>query len=231
MSEKDFDPRAAEYVLGTLRGAERDAFERELDGSPDLQQAVADWQARFSGLNDLIAPVAPPPRLWTGIRQRLGFERPRRAPRAGLWRGLALAAGAACLVLAALLVRLQIAAPPAPQPVVQSVVVRGDGQRPLWLVRLDWKTRTVSAEAVVSVPPGENQVHELWLLGGPDEAPLSLGLLPRSGRLSHAVGRLEQRRPSASGVAVSLEPAGGSPTGQPTGPVLYSAPLDSPGAI
>ena len=234
MTEEPDDPRAAEYVLGTLRGPERDAFERELEGSVHLRGTVAEWEKRLGGLNDLVAPVAPPPRTWQAVNARLGHARPPRGEGIGLWRGLAMFATAVSLVLAVVLVR-ELAVPPVEVPVeppgVQAVVVRGERQQPLWLVKVDWAAGSVSAEAVAAEPAGEGKDHELWLLGGSQEPPLSLGLLPAQGRLSRAVERLAERRPSATGVAVSLEPAGGSPTGQPTGPVLYSEPLGGPAAI
>jgi anti-sigma-K factor RskA len=53
--------------------------------------------------------------------------------------------------------------------------------------------------------------------------PRSLGLIPASGigrvRLPVPAGTALQNIPA---LAVSLEPAGGSPTGLPTGPVLYT---------
>src|SRR5687767_11202980 len=67
--------------------------------------------------------------------------------------------------------------------------------------------------------------YELWML--PEgRAPVSLGLLPGTGNAAlpldaEALAVLAQTMT----LAVSLEPAGGSPTGAPTGPVLFTAPL------
>jgi len=49
-------------------------------------------------------------------------------------------------------------------------------------------------------------------------APRSLGLISASGATVVKKGKLLE---GATGLAVSLEPASGSPTGAPTGPVLY----------
>ena len=57
--------------------------------------------------------------------------------------------------------------------------------------------------------------------------PRSLGLIPATG-----IARVPLRAPSDTALAnipalaVSLEPATGSPTGLPTGPVLYSGPIE-----
>jgi anti-sigma-K factor RskA len=68
----------------------------------------------------------------------------------------------------------------------------------------------------------EEQAYELWLLP-PGEAPLSVGLL--SDDASTELTLDEQLsllvRPGL-GMAVSLEPPGGSPTGAPTGPVVFT---------
>jgi anti-sigma-K factor RskA len=50
--------------------------------------------------------------------------------------------------------------------------------------------------------------------------PRPLGLIAK-GALSVDLGPLAARALASGVLAVSLEPAGGSPTGSPTGPVLY----------
>ena len=70
--------------------------------------------------------------------------------------------------------------------------------------------------ASVHTTPGHSP--ELWLLpkGG---APIALGVVgadaPIRLPMAHAVGDAGRRT-----LAVSIEPLGGSPTGQPTGPVV-----------
>jgi len=56
--------------------------------------------------------------------------------------------------------------------------------------------------------------------------PVSLGVLPLAGE-SHLALTPAQRAAfaGATKLAVTLEPAGGSPSGLPTGPVLHVAPL------
>ncbi|MDE2037235.1 MAG: anti-sigma factor, partial [Pseudomonas sp.] len=67
----------------------------------------------------------------------------------------------------------------------------------------------------------------LWAIpaGG---KPISLGLLPVSGNGRIQLSKEHQALLTAPlTLAVSLEPQGGSPTGQPTGPVLYQGQLAS----
>ena len=65
---------------------------------------------------------------------------------------------------------------------------------------------------------------ELWLLPAADRPPVSLGLMPSQGRRGFTFEDT-QIWPDAKGLAISVEPRGGSPTGSPTGPVVYLAPL------
>jgi anti-sigma-K factor RskA len=70
--------------------------------------------------------------------------------------------------------------------------------------------------------------YELWALpkGG---VPVSLGVLPSEGASSRILTAIQKRALAISNqVAVTIEPLGGSPTGQPTSDVIYVAPLRTP---
>jgi anti-sigma-K factor RskA len=62
---------------------------------------------------------------------------------------------------------------------------------------------------------------ELWALPPGAARPMPLGVLPAGGL---RVAMADVVQPSTK-LMVSLEPQGGSPSGQPTGPVLYSGAL------
>jgi anti-sigma-K factor RskA len=97
------------------------------------------------------------------------------------------------------------------------------GGKPLWLVKLGERTLRVTAVGAAKEQPGKS--YELWMLqeGG---SPVSLGLLPKQGTQAVTLSDAQfAALARSSALAVSLEPEGGSPTGLPTGPVLYSAPL------
>ena len=68
-------------------------------------------------------------------------------------------------------------------------------------------------DGVLAVPADRDL--ELWSLMRDDARPRSLGVLPMEGR------RMKATLAPGTRLLVSLEPKGGSPTGQPTGPVLY----------
>jgi anti-sigma-K factor RskA len=72
----------------------------------------------------------------------------------------------------------------------------------------------------VAVAPAKDL--ELWALSKGATVPVSLGVLPADGR---RIGARAQGRPDTQ-LLISLEPKGGSPTGLPTGPVVYGGKLD-----
>jgi anti-sigma-K factor RskA len=137
------------------------------------------------------------------------------------WRRTASVALAAALALA---IGLGLLLMPPPLPTHTAVFADARG-RPVWIVdaRLPEGVFAIRALPAAAPPPGKS--YELWMLpaGG---APVSLGLLPASGAVELVLGAEQAyRMQTAAGIAVSLEPAGGSPTGQPTGPVVYQAVL------
>ena len=223
------EPLAAEYVLGTLRGPARRRFERLLTDSAVARDAVWRWEARLGELALGLAPEPPPPAVWQGISGRLPVQQPASAGLGDrlwrsvlLWRAWGLLATAAALVLALLWWPAQA---PAPLPAAERVAVVADAdEQPLWVIRLDLATGRLLSRALNPQAAAVDRVFELWALPT-SGAPQSLGLLPAAGSetattLSPALVALLRTAPA---VAVSLEPVGGSPTGAPTGPVLYSA--------
>lgn len=60
-------------------------------------------------------------------------------------------------------------------------------------------------------------MHELWIIA-PNANPVSLGLLQ-----DRPLVVTYPEPPAGFVFAVSVEPEGGSPTGQPTGPVILTA--------
>ena len=73
--------------------------------------------------------------------------------------------------------------------------------------------------------PQEQKAMELWLIPS-GEKPHSLGLIDPSRPVTITVPKdLLAKVNSEAILAVSLEPPGGSPTGQPTGPVIANGKL------
>ena len=108
----DIDALAAEYVLGTLDGAERIQVSARRQREPALAAAIAAWELRLSPLNELVPAVAPPPSLRDDILARVAGSSPA-APATNVvqlqrhvahWRRLAIGASAIAASLAGLVV-------------------------------------------------------------------------------------------------------------------------------
>jgi anti-sigma-K factor RskA len=218
------DALAAEYVLGTLRGRARERFERLARADWTLGEAVRNWEERLLPLAEQLPPIAPPTRVWAAI-----LARTRGAPIArasilsslGLWRALAFASLATVVALAAVLLR---PVPEVPEGALV-VVLAGTDAKPALVASADRLGRTLSVKPVARVDVAADRALELWML--PDGGnPRSLGLISATGVVRVALpGPADQALRNIPALAVSLEPRGGSPTGLPTGPVLYSGPV------
>ncbi|MGJ3264583.1 MAG: anti-sigma factor [Salinarimonas sp.] len=246
-NEDDDDALAGEYVLGTLRGTDRAAFEARLAREPALADAVAAWQERLAPLTEAVAPVAPPADLFARIEARLdeagaasaptpaasspasspaeivSLDEVRRLRRAlAGWRIAAggLGALAAALVALALLFPGRFLPPPPEGERYVAVVDRG-GDLPALIVQVDVASGLVRVRAPAAEAPPDRAL-ELWLVADGGD-PRSLGLVRDAAdfRIEPAVARAS---PGAT-LAVSVEPPGGSPTGAPTGPVVYTGVL------
>ena len=214
---------AAEYVLGVLDAAERDRARRLLLSDREFAAFVRAWNARLSPLADSVAPVPPPPSLWTRIAATLDDapetpETPavipqQRQTRTWFWQGASMALGALAAGLATFMVLRPAVAPP-----VQAVLKAADAPVFIATVARDGAllVRAVTAPAV---PAGHDL--ELWVLPAGAQRPASLGVLPAAGK---QVPRGVVTAPGTQ-LLVSLEANGGSPTGQPTGPVLFAGRL------
>ena len=225
LSAQGRDLLAGEFVLGTLRGAARRRFAHWLVDDAELRRLVRAWQDRLQPLVEAIAPVQPPAWVWRVIERRV---QPR--VRKGLWDYLPLWRAIGLIsALAALSLALVIGLKPAPTPVPRQdylAVVSDQQSQPAWFIEADLGAQVLRVRSVrpQALPPGK--AFELWMLPSGGQPPQSLGLLSPTGELRLNLNPAKLAVLTRSqGLAVSLEPAGGSPTGAPTGPVLYQGPL------
>jgi anti-sigma-K factor RskA len=212
---REDDYAAAEYALGVMPSAERMRFAARLATSPELQAAVAAWEMRLSGLADAVEPVAPPPHVKAALLATL-FAPERKAGfwnNLWLWRGVSVASLAALAVMAGLYLRA-----PAPQGTVYVAELTSDTAKVRVIAYYEPQSGKLRLDRRAGgVQSGRSM--ELWLIDG-DQKPKSLGLMPaeETGAVS-VPASLREAMPRAV-LAVSDEPQGGSPTGQPTGPVV-----------
>jgi anti-sigma-K factor RskA len=228
MNSAPTDPRlvsqlAGEYVLGTLRGAARRRLERWRASSPLVEQHCGFWEERLLGLLQELRPVQPPAHVWQNIRRRLNLTTAAPRSRVVSW------AVAASIVLAVALGALFLWRSQVPPSASEVATIAAPSGALMWQVEVYGRVGEtgrlrVRAGRFASQPSGHD--YELWALpkGG---KPVSLGVLPyQDGTLGRALSAVQQQALATSAqLAVSLEPTGGSPTGQPTGAVVFVAAL------
>jgi anti-sigma-K factor RskA len=218
------DALAAEYALGTLQGRARRRFERSLKGDPGLRELVAQWQNRLAPLDALTEPAQPPARVWRAIRERVQSGSRRRGVWAslGFWRAAALGSTAAAVALAAV---LAVMTPTRHAPETMVVVMSGSDASPAMTVSwpMHQKGQPRLRIRVLGHPEmAAGTAWELWMLPGGDQKPVSLGLVGTEPSQEITIPqKFAPMIDGAWGLAMSVEPSGGSPTGLPTGPVLY----------
>ena len=221
--------RHAEYVLGVLHADARAAVEQEMRTDPQAARTVAIWQQRLAPLAGDLASVEPAPYVWARIRSELGFDRLARQPlptRTGWWDSLPLwrwiGIGASLVAAAAIVVMLTR---PAPAPVAASTnymvaSIEQDNGVAGWTATMDLRRHRMLVIPATPTSLASGRDAELWLIP-PGGKPISLGVIAhdKPTAVNLRPDLLKQLGPRAL-LAVSVEPTGGSPTGQPTGPVV-----------
>lgn len=228
LTEERKNALASEYVLGTLQGRARIRFQALLMQHRSLRHVTWQWESHLNILGTSLPAIAPRPELWQKIQQQLGFKEselptnvvrmpqvPVKPSSTRTWQWLTGAATAAALVLAIFVVQ-----PKAPIERLQTqiAVVQGEKAQALWSIELGKNELVVTATDNFKALP--DQDYELWMVATDGRPPVSLGLLPKQGKLTlPRKAILDQVKIAA--LAVSQEPLGGSPNGQPT-KVLYT---------
>lgn len=234
LDDEPEDLRYAEYVLGVLDADARAAVERELAADPRAAAEIARWQEFLLPLAEDIPESVPPDQVWIRIQERIGQAQPRQPAKdtrahqgwwnnLSLWRGFAFGAGivaAACIIALITLPRVRVTSPAAPTlAYMASTITQTDGQ-------VGWTATMDISHARMIVVPAKPQAlpagraPELWLIPA-GQKPIAVGMIgtraPTSIKLDKS---LVARLGPTAALAVSIEPPGGSPTGQPSGPVI-----------
>lgn len=209
------DALAVSYVLGAMQGKARLRFQGLLMQQPELRQTVWRWEQHFNPVVERLKPVSPDVKVWQRISWRLGWQ-VQATPQRSYWKELTVLAAAACFALVLLIPRQQSTL------TEQIAVVQNSQAEALWLVQ--WEQGVLKVQATAAVKALSDADYELWMLPADGAAPISLGLLPQQDQREWALPTTVAGVQIAA-LAVSLEPKGGSPTGQPTGPVLHTAQL------
>lgn len=171
------------------------------------------------------------------------------ARRVRRWRRLAAASGALAAVLAALVVVSQVdpglipvggfhvpllfARPVAPASPAVAVspgsrlvaVLQQEPSSPAFLLTIDPASRTLTVRTV-SATEQAGHSYELWLIAPHSKKPLSLGLVGGGEYTQRPLpAGFDVDTMRAATYIVSFEPAGGSKSGAPSGPILFTGKL------
>lgn len=225
------DALAAEYVLGVLPASERQEVARRIDADIMFARLVDEWEARLSPLGQFYAPVEAPSAVKQALDRRLFAAAEQPASRAGtswwnslgVWRGLAAASLVALALVASWNLRPPVEDAASPRLVASLENPETDVR---YLALYDEAHATISLTHVAGAAAADRD-FELWVIEG-DEPPASLGVLADADHFEvQAPEDLRAKFAAGAVLAVSLEPEGGSPTGQPTGPVVALGDLRS----
>jgi anti-sigma-K factor RskA len=224
MSEHSDDPSvlAGEYVLGLLDAAQMRLVEQRAREDRQLAAEIAFWEDRLAPLTRMVPPVAPPPVLWSRLALATGIGGGQRrstgsSPR--LWQAitaasLAIAAGFAFLAF--------LPRPPAPNPAAaQFIAAIAPANTPVPFLAQTRADGSIAITRLTTATPPAGRDFELWELPKGATKPVSLGVLPPGQQIVHP----PERPLAETQLMVSDEPVGGSPTGLPTGNVLFGGTL------
>jgi anti-sigma-K factor RskA len=244
---------AGEVVLGTSNRTERSIVEERLSGDPVYQAEVKAWERRLAPLGAVVAPARPSADLWSRIVAdtlalapdpaeaqpsesaaapviQIDSETAQAARnrilerRIARWRLATLGALAiAASVVGVAIIRPGLIPTIAPPGDRYIGVVNAAGEMPPLIVSVDVARGELSVRPL-ALPREAGKDLELWAI--PDGAPpVSLGLVGAGGPRPIPVKVQQAITPKGLTIAVSVEPSGGSPTGQPTGSVILTGKL------
>ncbi len=225
---------AAEYVLGTLQGRARARFELWLRSDPALRREVAHWQQRLEPLSGTLTEVEPSAGVWTAIeariqpKARVAETETRRSwlDSLAFWRWSSMITATLAVIMFGYVALTPVG--PAGTPDEAMVVVMADPKTEAPMMTVAWmpqqggnprlKVRVIGHQTMEP-----ETAWELWMLPGGNQPPRSLGLITtHENQTVEVPASLREALNAAAGMAMSIEPKGGSPTGKPSGPVLYS---------
>jgi anti-sigma-K factor RskA len=112
---------------------------------------------------------------------------------------------------------------PSARPAQFVAVFQKDEQSPAFLMSVDIDKRTVTVRQVAAERLADKS-YQLWIATQPGSAPQSLGVIEQQDAFTirATLAAYDPTVINNATFGISLEPLGGSPTGQPTGPVIHA---------
>lgn len=239
MTDRSLDLLIDEVALGLADAADVARLDQLAAADPAIAARLEQARLRLIALDDTADPMPLPADFWSRIEARLDAEdaaasppnapqtAPRTAPQssnvvdlatiratATRWRLTALAGIAATLALAVMLAFVALSRP---EPAVIAVLLNDAGEAIALVEGLADNTTRITLLERQSV--ATDQVMQVWTKPTEDGPPVSLGLLESGTSSTLSIDGLPTPRPQQL-YEITFEPAGGSPTQLPTGPIL-----------
>ncbi|WP_460130339.1 anti-sigma factor [Pseudomonas sp. H1_D05] len=209
---------AADYAIGLMAAPARRRFEQLLLDDAALRAELAQWQESLATLTEALPEHPVPDRVWHGITSRIEpqvLHVPEKRP---FWNWLRLTAAICSIAVLVFLGSLYNR----DDARYRATLLTADAQPAL---KVEAHADYLQVEPLTLAAVDADRSLELWAIPA-DGKPISLGVIPAGGKGKVELSEAQKAligKPIA--LAVSLEPKGGSPTGQPTGPVLYQGTL------
>ena len=212
---------AADYAIGLMPATARRRFDALLLDDPALRVELGHWQTALASLTGALPERPVPERVWQGIQARIEPQVLHLPAKKSFWKQFRVLV-AACAVVVAIFVGVLYQRD---YGVEYNATLVAANQQPALQVKAFADHLQIEPLTLAAVEAARDL--ELWAIpaGG---KPISLGVVPSAGKGRIQLSEAQRALLTAPlTLAVTLEPRGGSPSGQPTGPVLYKGELAS----
>ena len=217
------------YVLGQLSALATKRFQRWLLQDAQLRALVRQSEQRWHRLAAAVPPMPVSHPSWQRIEARLfptagNLVSIKRAT--SVWKQVTLLAASILLLgWAGLMTWTSLSGVTSHTTQFVALVLDDERKATGWQLSLAQEGDLV-VEALMAQPALQARVYELWVIPAGMDKPVSLGLLPEVGERQLTLTAQQQAYvASATKFGVSIEPVGGSPTGQPTTAPVYHGEL------
>jgi anti-sigma-K factor RskA len=230
---KLYERLAGEYVLGTLQGRARQRFAQLVEQRGYLRNAVNQWEQRLDPLSTQITAQSPPNRVWRNISRELDliYNQSGRIRLIGFWNNILLWRSTTFTAIVFLIVSLfysWLPHTPSPRSPSYLAVLKSNQDAPMFVATASFSPMQMKVMMMDESVMYPNKDLELWCVMKQSGETWSLGVLARKKETVFAMNQHEwQLMGDISSLTVSVEPMGGSPTGQPTGSKVYTGELMS----
>ena len=120
---------------------------------------------------------------------------------------------------------VEVKTPPSPAAAQYVALLQSGGGSPAFILTVDAATKNFTVRKV-GAQPEAGRSYELWIVSDKLQRPRSLGVIGRNDFTARPVlSGYDADIVNQATYAVSVEPEGGSPSGAPTGPVVFTGKL------